>query len=173
MCKEPWYARKFCKFHYSRWYQGIKINAPIVRHPGLGYVSEAGYKRIKAFGKRAYMEHRFIMEQHLGRRLLKSEIVHHKNQNRLDNRLKNLQVMTIGEHTAHHLTGVFDPFIKCSIEKCNKRMAARGYCHGHYRKIYYTPPKNTCSKKNCTKIVLARKMCGTHYAFWRRHNLEE
>ena len=51
-------------------------------------------------------EHRYIMEQHLGRKLNASEAVHHKNHNRNDNRLENLEVMGHGEHTKMHHTGL-------------------------------------------------------------------
>lgn len=33
------------------------------------------------------------------------EMVHHKNENPLDNRLRNLQLMTNSEHTSHHMQG--------------------------------------------------------------------
>jgi len=36
--------------------------------------------------------HRHIMEEHLGRELLRHETVHHKNLTRTDNRLKNLEL---------------------------------------------------------------------------------
>lgn len=50
-------------------------------------------------GKTGYlMEHRLIMAEHLGRNLLPSEVVHHLNEDKGDNRLPNLELMTKAEH---------------------------------------------------------------------------
>lgn len=48
------------------------------------------------------LEHRLVMEKKIGRRLLKSEIVHHINGDKHDNRVKNLVITSRSEHTTHH-----------------------------------------------------------------------
>ena len=54
-------------------------------------------------GKRILQdEHRFIMEQHLKRKLKRNEVVHHINGDKLDNRIENLQIMTLSEHSRFH-----------------------------------------------------------------------
>lgn len=47
-------------------------------------------------------KHRWLMEKHLGRKLLSNEDVHHKDENKRNNRLTNLEVISHAEHTKHH-----------------------------------------------------------------------
>jgi hypothetical protein len=58
---------------------------------GKGWIASSGYKTIQINGK-PILEHRFLMEQQLNRKLLPNENVHHINGNKLDNRIENLEL---------------------------------------------------------------------------------
>ena len=73
-----------------------------VYHINKGYLC---YRRRINGKSKSLPCHRFISQAFLGRKIMKDEIVHHINGNRLDNRRENLQVMKRSDHGRVHNTG--------------------------------------------------------------------
>lgn len=67
-----------------------------------GYDIHNGYVRISVGKNCGRLQHVVIMEQHIGRKLSKDEVVHHINGVKTDNRIENLKLMTNAEHSSLH-----------------------------------------------------------------------
>ena len=61
-----------------------------------------GYRYVWMSDGSSVKEHIFVMEQHIGRKLLPGECVHHIDGSRSNNDISNLMLMTIGEHPRLH-----------------------------------------------------------------------
>ena len=98
-CGKPVKARKLCDLHWCRWRYGRPMDAPKFynRRAAKGWIVN-GYRFISTPDGREMLEHRYVMEQHLGRPLRPDEDVHHRDHDRLNNAIENLELI---EHRAH------------------------------------------------------------------------
>lgn len=119
---------------------GFKNRKSRIRGGGYWRIYQPGHPRADQTGY--VIEQRVIVEQHLGRALRDDEIVHHKNHDKLDNRIENLQVMSHSEHAKIHGRKFHAPykpprkFIDAQIREIRRRYARGGISQAALGKDY-------------------------------------
>lgn len=99
---------KVCGSYLKRSYMAVQKKAAVL---GIKVKDTAKYYYIDGDGyivirkkrtESAKRLHRVLMEEHLGRKLMGNEVVHHIDRNKLNNEMSNLVVMTRAEHINEH-----------------------------------------------------------------------
>jgi len=93
-------------------------------HP-LKYHNQDNYILVRVYdyptGQKYVMEHRLVMEKHIGRYLTKKEIVHHINGIKDDNRIENLALTNSKNHERHTLEKLLQKRIRELESQLNEK----------------------------------------------------
>lgn len=141
---------RFCNRHDHQFRKYGDPTIRLVAPAGSGYV-HGGYRRVTINGRRV-MEHRLIWESVHGP-IPPDHDIHHKNGNRSDNSIENLECIQSPEHSHQHMA---------------KNRDARTHCVNGHRltpeNIYKYPNRNAQECRVCRAMRSARAVAAERKA---------
>lgn len=130
-----------------------------VLHSKFGNVSiYSGYYHItsKKEGNYGKLFHRLIFEDFYGFKIPEGYVIHHKNGNKLDNCILNLQMMRHSDHISHHMSGKNHPLYGTKLSEETKRKISdsiKGEKHPWYGRHHTEETKKKISDAHKGKII--------------------
>ena len=124
--------------------------------------TKSGYIKLYFENGKVVEEHRYLMEHHLGRKLFYNEIVHHKDGNKKNNNLDNLEIKPRDVHARRHQKPAELAKLVCSycgnifekekryIKSKMKNGQTDFYCNRHCMALHFGRGRN---KYGCTGTV--------------------
>ena len=143
-CNRKYHGGGFCQIHYNNWYRyGDPKTERRSKYPHISLCLKEGYLVFKKWkGDKTNYVHRLVMEHHLNRKLNSNELVHHLNGIRTDNRVKNLEVVSISSHISIHKRKIKSCFVCGKVNNGymsglsnTKERFAQGMCRRHYSQL--------------------------------------
>lgn len=105
-CQEPFYSLGYCQAHYNsfkrhgdplyEWVKPERLQTQYISVTAIGHPNAGKKGRI--------LQHRLVMSEALGRPLKRHENIHHKNGNRHDNRIENLELWSVKQPQGQRVT---------------------------------------------------------------------
>ena len=103
------------------------------------------------------LEHRVVIENHLGRLLNSDEVVHHINHNKKDNSVENLEVTTVSKHSSMHGKESGKKMVELKCPNCSTIFTRRRGNTYLCKNGTYTCCSNTCRGRFSRKVQLHGK----------------
>ena len=130
---------------------------------GNRYMTSDGYIRIHLGNGKSILEHRLVMEKHLGRKLQNGELVHHIDGNKTNNQIENLAVVNGKEHAAIHLVledqwaKEYDRCAECGTTE--RKHLAQGLCFRCYQRKASQEWRAKQTSKPATRLTTRCSVC--------------
>lgn len=139
-CGKVAHARGLCHMHYRRLRIHGDALAVLKRSAGEGSIDGKGYLLFTING-RSHRAHTLVAEAALGRKMKQNEVVHHIDENRLNNSPDNLLICTRAYHVLIHRR------MRAIKDSGNADFRKCPYCRKHddKEKMYEAKRKNSSS----------------------------